>query len=378
MDYMQSSLKFKIKKVLRYRKMYGMRRTYMKVKSQIHMKSNYDHEADWINQKFKGEGKVAIIGCGNFSFSTIAFYLNQHKSGLIKYAMDKNHSRAISLCEKHNGYCATSDYQKILDDPAVRVVYIASNHATHAEYAIEAIKKGKCVHIEKPITVNYEQLDSLMQAMQEYPNSKVFLGFNRPKSKLFMKLVDYLEKEQGAVMMNWFIAGHEIEKDHWYFSPAEGGRILGNLCHWTDLCLQLVKSRDVKSCQISPAKSTGSQSDFAVNVTFSDDSVAGITFSAKGHTFDGVREYLNVHRGNLLGSLNDFHQLTIDVNDMKKKYKLRLRDHGHKANIINSLEKALEPTAFGESPEYVYNTNILVLKIKEAIDSEKVVNCEFQ
>ena len=31
------------------------------------------------------------------------------------------------------------------------------------------------------------------------------------------------------MMISWFIAGHNIDSDHWYFNPKEGGRVLGNL-----------------------------------------------------------------------------------------------------------------------------------------------------
>ena len=46
-----------------------------------------------------------------------------------------------------------------------------------------------------------------------------------------------------------------------------------------------------------------------------------ITFSAKGVTFEGVREVLNVHKGNLLANLMDFHILTVDIVD-KKSFEL--------------------------------------------------------
>jgi hypothetical protein len=47
-----------------------------------------------------------------------------------------------------------------------------------------------------------------------------------------------------------------------------------------------------------------------------------ITFSAKGVTFEGVREVLNVHKGNLLANLMDFHVLTVDIVDKKRGFEL--------------------------------------------------------
>lgn len=378
MDYMKESVVFKVKKILRFTSLYGPARTFTKVKSQLHMKKSLGFDGDtWINPKgtSKKSGDIAIVGCGNFSFSTIAYYLAKSSQGCVKYALDVDKSKSRSLAKEYNLYAAVSDYQHILNDSAIKIIYIASNHASHAEYAIEAIKAGKSVHIEKPHAVREEQLDRLIQTMQEYPKAKVFLGFNRPKSALFSKLMDRMNREAGNSMLNWFIAGHKIEDNHWYFSEEEGGRVLGNLCHWSDLCIHLVGIKNAFPCTINPAFSKDTKSNFAVSITFNDGSQASITFSAKGHTFEGVREYLNVHKGNLLASLSDFHRLTVDLQDKRKKYTLLYRDHGHKANIINSYNNTVRQGLPGESVDYVKGTGLLILRIKEAIETGQQVIC---
>ena len=128
-----------------------------------------------------------------------------------------------------------------------------------------------------------------------------------------------------GLMINWFIAGHEIPNDHWYFEEKEGGRVLGNLCHWTDLTLQLVNIKDAFPCTIFPATPINSKSDFVVSIIFADKSCASITFSAKGHTFEGVREILNIHKGNLLANITDFQTLSIEIVEKKIRKKSTLR-----------------------------------------------------
>ena len=129
----------------------------------------------------------------------------------------------MSLCKTYDGAYAVADWKEILADPQVKIVFIASNHASHAEYAVACIEAGKYVHIEKPHVVAQEQLDRLILAMRQYPNARVFLGFNRPRSPLFRRLKDIIDKESGPFMINWFIAGHEIHDGHWYFNEKEGG-----------------------------------------------------------------------------------------------------------------------------------------------------------
>jgi len=260
----------------------------------------------------------------------------------------------------------------MLSDPQVKIVFIASNHASHAEYAIACIEAGKHVHIEKPHVVSEAQLERLLMTMRQYPKSEVFLGFNRPRSPLFRNLQRTLARESGPLMINWFIAGHEIRDDHWYFDQKEGGRVLGNLCHWTDLTLQLVTLEKAFPCTIIPATPIGAKSNFAVSIMFGDQSCASITFSAKGHTFEGVREVLNVHKGNVLANLTDFHRLTCDVVERKHKMVRHYRDHGHAENIVNSLKGSADGR--GEAASYVEATARFFLAIRNAIDSgEKLI-----
>ena len=74
MDYTTKRLGFKIKKAVRYVRLYGVRRTLMKIKGQYHMKKRYDSLPP-LPSPPKSGGHIGIIGCGNYSFSNIAFYL---------------------------------------------------------------------------------------------------------------------------------------------------------------------------------------------------------------------------------------------------------------------------------------------------------------
>lgn len=376
-DYTQASYLFRARKALRYVSIYGLARTLVKIKGQYHMKAPQAFSgARWVNPACRNPNApqrcVALIGCGNFAFSNIAYYLRKHERAFLRLAYDRNQSRARSLCQAYRGAAAVADWHDILSDPGVRLVFIASNHASHAEFALACIEAGKHVHIEKPHVVSQEQLQRLTAAMRSHPHVKVFLGFNRPRSGLFRQLQAALASADGPIMINWFVAGHEIAAGHWYFDPKEGGRVLGNLCHWTDLTLHLVSLEKAFPCRIVPATPPDATSDFVVAVSFADGSCAAITFSAKGHTFEGVREVLNVHKGNLLANLSDFHTLTFDLIEKKRSVRLRHRDHGHEANIVNSLHAARSDLP-GEERRYVTATASFFLAVREAIEQGRPV-----
>lgn len=367
MDYTAQKFAFQVSKVLRYVRIYGVWRTLIKIKGQYHMKKAYE-ALPKLDSQIRAGGHIGLIGSGNYSFSNVAYYLRKEHGAVIRGAMDTNIHRAASLYEHYGLRYYTDDARKIIADPAIDSVFIASNHASHADYAIECINAGKDVHIEKPHVVSENQLSRLASAMRAHPESKVFLGFNRPRSVLFKELQELLSAQRGPMMINWFIAGHEIPDGHWYFDEKEGGRVLGNLCHWTDLTLRLVGMSNAFPCTIVPATPAGSKSDYVVSVLFADKSCASITFSAKGHTFEGVREVLNIHRGDLLANLTDFHSLTAEVVAKKTKHRLLHRDHGQEANILNS-----STSKAGEDPAYIISTAKFFLAIRQAIDSGQTV-----
>jgi predicted dehydrogenase len=386
MDYTTQSLGFRLKKLLRYLKLYGLRRTLAKVRGQYHMKRRF---ATLPILRGNANGHVGLLGCGNFAFSNIAYYLDKKYGRVMRGCMDVDVHRAASLAQHYGLHYYTDDANRIFEDPEIDLVYIASNHATHAEYAIEAIKCGKAVHIEKPHVVSEEQLVRLCTQIHQ-SNGRARLGFNRPKSRIGRLIFENLGSQSGPAMLNWFLAGHEIDPDHWYFHEQEGGRILGNLCHWTDFVFQMIAPEDRYPIAITPTRAERSDCDIAVTFTFGDGSIAAITFSAKGHTFEGVREMFCAHRGNVLISMSDFRELEIEIVDQKKKYRPWFRDHGHSGAIERSYQMSKQGNSRGvgsdstndpdttpsESVQYIWETGQLFLKTKEALEARTVITLQ--
>jgi predicted dehydrogenase len=326
-------------------------------------------------KRINARANAGIIGCGNYAYSHIAYYLHKRFGHVIHGAADVDVNKAASFYERYKLNYYTDNAERIVTDPQVDVIFIASNHASHAEYAIDALNKNKSVHIEKPHVVNEDQLRRLCAAMR-VSRGRVNLGFNRPKSPFGVLIKHALDAQQGAAIYNWFVAGHEIEPDHWYFKSEEGGRVLGNLCHWTDFVYQMMPPKQRFPVLISPTRSEKSDCDIAVTFKFGDGTIAAITFSAKGHTFEGVRERFSAHRGNVLVSMDDYHRLVIENVDKKVTYSSFFRDHGHERNIADSYRMS---SRTGSNPfpgcteQYVWETGQLFLKTKEALDANRSV-----
>jgi predicted dehydrogenase len=365
LDYLRQPLSFKLRKALRYVRLYGPGRTAVKARSQYHMERRFDPLPAQRDTRRSGR-HVGILGCGKFAYAQIAYYLTAAHGKVVRGAMDVDVHRAASLFRRYDLDYYTDDAARVLDDPGIDLVYVASNHASHAEYAIGALDRGKHVHIEKPHVVSEDQLTRLCRAMQASPG-RVALGFNRPLSRIGREIKRALDEESGPSMLNWFVAGHEIPPDHWYFREEEGGRILGNLCHWTDFVLQLVPPEGRLPITVNPTRADKADSDIAVTYVFGDGSIAAITFSAKGHTFEGVKERFAAHRGNTLLTMDDFRTLRVDVVARRRLTRQRFRDHGHKAAILASYGLPGGATP-GADVAYVWETGQLFLKTKDALE----------
>jgi predicted dehydrogenase len=376
MDYTKSGLVFKIKKTIRYLRLYGVQRTAAKVQAQYHMNRKYAKLPAMLPTASASK-HVGIIGCGNFAYSNIAYYLKKNYGAVVRGCMDPHIQRAASLFQKYEGDYYADSADRIFQDQSIDLVFIASNHASHAEYAIQALNQGKSVHIEKPHVVNESQLERLCEAMA-HSKGKVALGFNRPHSSIGLEIKRYLDSQQGPSVFNWFIAGHEIPPDHWYFNEEEGGRVLGNLCHWIDFVYQMVPDELRFPVEIVPTPGDNTGSGLAVTYRFADNTVAAITFSAKGHTFEGVRERFAAHRGDVLIAMDDFKHLTADVAEKKYVKRLPYRDHGHEAVIRRSYQMVRSPQRQrpGCTIQYVWETGMLFLKTKSALDRNEIVVVE--
>ena len=86
---------------------------------------------------------------------------------------------------------STSDWRKLVDDPAVEAVVIASPQETHHDIALAAFAKGKHVLCEKPLGLGLAQSRAMLQAA-EASGCIHMVGFNyirTPASQLARQIV---------------------------------------------------------------------------------------------------------------------------------------------------------------------------------------------
>ena len=99
---------------------------------------------------------LAVIGCGRIANGSHFPALAQIEGVRVKYACDLIEEKAIAAKEKYpNVEEAITDYRIALSDPEVEAVFVLTPNYAHYTVTMDALRAGKHVFCEKPITVNY-------------------------------------------------------------------------------------------------------------------------------------------------------------------------------------------------------------------------------
>lgn len=100
---------------------------------------------------------AAIVGCGRICENAHLPALSQLDNVRIKYACDIIEEKAQKMKERFPKIeNVITDYHVALDDPEVDAVWVLTPNYAHYTVTMDALKSGKNVLCEKPITVNYK------------------------------------------------------------------------------------------------------------------------------------------------------------------------------------------------------------------------------
>ena len=100
---------------------------------------------------------IAVIGCGRIAYGAHFPALTQIEGLRIKYACDLIIEKAQAMKDKYPSVVenAITDYKVALADPEVEAVYVLTPNYAHYVVTMDALRAGKHVFCEKPITINY-------------------------------------------------------------------------------------------------------------------------------------------------------------------------------------------------------------------------------
>jgi predicted dehydrogenase len=104
--------------------------------------------------------KIAVFGCGGWGKNIVR---TMHKLGYLAAVIDPSDAGRATATELVPGIPVFESIETVLEDSTISGVMIATPAETHFELAKAAILAGKDVYVEKPMTIDLEEAEALVQ-----------------------------------------------------------------------------------------------------------------------------------------------------------------------------------------------------------------------
>jgi len=191
--------------------------------------------------------RVGIIGCGNIA-QVHAWVLQEMEQAELSAVCDIVKEKAVSLSEKY-----ADGREKVYTDwmelclAEVDVVHVCTPHHLHVPMALEALKQGKAVLMEKPCAINREEFEQLKEMEGRKPGKLGFCFQNRynDTSLLMNDLISQGvigELTGGRAFVTWRRDEAYYEGSDWKGKSGTegGGALINQSIHTLDLLLHFL------------------------------------------------------------------------------------------------------------------------------------------
>jgi predicted dehydrogenase/threonine dehydrogenase-like Zn-dependent dehydrogenase len=294
---------------------------------------------------------VGLIGAGNFARSVLAPSLRQVGLDDIVAVASASGLAARRVADGFPSARAVEGWQQVIDDPAVDVVVIATPHDLHASLAVAALEAGKHVFCEKPLALTTDELAAVAGAWRASPGH-LAVGFNRRHSPAVERVRRHFGKSRGPLVLTYRVNAGPLSTSHWYHDRRQGGRLLGEACHFVDTAAAIVDAR------VATVYATGSgreekilDEDLVLTLRYGDGSVATISYASAGHPGTPKERVEVLGRGHS-ALIDDFRRVVLDDRQRWRGH----QDKGHvaelrafRAAVLRDRDTALTETALEAS-----------------------------
>jgi polar amino acid transport system substrate-binding protein len=314
---------------------------------------NYDPEAEIVRKvslgatapvrKAEKSVVVGVIGAGGY---VPAMLLPHFKSEGAEFRSITT-ATGISAHDvgKRFGFAyAVSSAGEVLDDASVNLVVIGTRHDTHAELARAGLERNKHVFVEKPLALNDEQLDSVLEVAAE-SSAKLMVGFNRRFSPLAQRAKEFFSGRETPLSILYRVNAGRIPKEHWTQNDEEGGgRIVGEVCHFIDLMQYLTGALPVsvfaESISAKRSKIVDADSVF-ITLRFSDGSNGAVAYISEGDK-GLAKERIEIFGAGRVFVIDDFRRATLYKEGREEQITLKTQDKGQQAQVRQVYASVLE------------------------------------
>jgi predicted dehydrogenase/threonine dehydrogenase-like Zn-dependent dehydrogenase len=315
---------------------------------------------------------VGLLGAGAFATGTLIPALKASRNTILAGVCTATGAHAHHAASKFGfGYC-TTDPAQLLQDPGVNTIVIATRHQLHANQVVAVLEAGKHVFCEKPLCLSEDELCKIVRTYCAIPARKpaFMVGFNRRFAPMTASLKSFFAEIPEPLFIHYRINAGGLPADHWVNDPEQGGRVLGEVCHFVDLLSHLVGS-PIISVEAQPAGSPARYGESAIaHLRFANDSQGTISYLTNGDRAF-CKERLEVFGGGAVAALEDFRRLELSRHGRRQTFRSRWRQNkGHQAEwaaFVESIRTGKAAIALDE----LICSSLATLRIKESLATGK-------
>jgi predicted dehydrogenase len=187
--------------------------------------------------------RVAIYGLGRWGTRLLESVRESDKVR-VTAAISRDPARHADLAQR-TGIRIVSSYARVLKDPEIDAVLLATPHSQHCAQVVQAAAAGKHVFVEKPFTLTRKTAERAIEACRK-AGVTLALGFNRRFSPAFVEMVRRIEAgEIGEVLhvegQNSGPTGHSLKPGNWRSTRKEapGGGMTARGIHALDCMIRI-------------------------------------------------------------------------------------------------------------------------------------------
>ena len=133
-----------------------------------------------------------IIGCGDVTEVKSGPGFQKANNSALVAVMRRNGELAKDYARRHNVPKWYDDAEMLINDPEVDAVYIATPPSSHKDYALRAAYAGKPVYVEKPMAMNFEECQKMIDVCKR-TGVPLFVAYYRRALERFLKIKELID-----------------------------------------------------------------------------------------------------------------------------------------------------------------------------------------
>ncbi len=291
-----------------------------------------------LQERTSGSGQsgiLGVIGAGGFTGQVLLPALAATDAKLKTIVSSKGVSGTQN--GKKFGFAVSStDSSAPFEDSEIDTIVIATRHNSHASMVCQGLEAGKNVYVEKPLCINPEELDSVIDAYEKSSSPFLMVGFNRRFAPHIVKAKSLLDGNAAPLAMTMVVNAGSIPVEHWtQDSKIGGGRMVGEGCHFIDLLRFIAGSRIVNVARLvcGSADMEGPKDSVTVLLQFENGSTGTIQYLSNGNKAV-PKERLEIFCGGRVLQIENFRRMIGYGYSGFRKLNLWRQDKGHAAEMV--------------------------------------------